>query len=158
MSPFSIRPAVAGDEQTLFELIQALARFEHLEDGVTGSATALRQHLFGGDPAPGGRPVAEALLAEQGGVAIGFALFFTNFSTFLTRPGIYLEDLFVLQSHRRQGVGRALLAEVRRIAETRGAGRLEWAVLDWNTAAIDFYRGIGADVMPDWRLCRVRLR
>ena len=158
MSPFSIRAAVAGDEHTLFELIQALARFEHLEDGVTGSAHELRQHLFGGDGVVGGRPVAEALLAEEGGAAIGFALFFTNFSTFLTRPGIYLEDLFVLESHRRQGVGRALLAEVRRIAEARGAGRLEWAVLDWNTAAIDFYRGIGADVMPDWRLCRVRLR
>ena len=158
MSPFSIRPAVAGDEQTLFALIQALARFEHLEDGVTGSAPELRQHLFGGDRAVAGRPVAEALLAEEDGAAIGFALFFTNFSTFLTRPGIYLEDLFVLESHRRQGVGRALLAEVRRIAEARGAGRLEWAVLDWNAAAIDFYRGIGADVMPDWRLCRVRLR
>jgi len=157
MPSFSIRPAVAGDQQALFDLIRALARFERLEDGVIGSARELGQHLFGGDPTAGGRPFAEALLAEQDGAAVGFALFFTNYSTFLTRPGIYLEDLFVLESHRRQGVGRALLSAVRRIAEERGAGRLEWAVLDWNAGAIDFYRRIGADVMPDWRICRVRL-
>ena len=92
-----------------------------------------------------------------GALGIGFALFFTSYSTFLTRPGIYLEDLFVLESHRRQGVGRALLVEVQRIAGARGAGRLEWAVLEWNADAIEFYRRIGAEVMPDWRLCRVRL-
>jgi GNAT superfamily N-acetyltransferase len=157
MAAFSIRPAIAGDEQALFALIRALARFERLEDTVTGSADELGRHLFGA--ADGDRPSAEALLAETAtGTPIGFALFFTNFSTFLTRPGIYLEDLFVLENHRRQGVGQALLTELRRIAEARGAGRLEWTVLDWNADAIAFYRRIGADVLPDWRLCRVRLR
>ncbi|HEX3696525.1 MAG TPA: GNAT family N-acetyltransferase [Polyangia bacterium] len=157
MAAFSIRPAVPGDQQALFGLIRALARFERLEEAVTGSAEELGQHLFGA-AAAGGRPLAEGLLAEVAGAPVGFALFFTNYSTFLTRPGIYLEDLFVLEDHRRQGVGQALLAEVRRIAEARGAGRLEWTVLDWNADAIAFYRRIGADVLPDWRLCRVRLR
>src|SRR5882757_8090878 len=123
MESFLIRPARPGDEHALFDLIRALAKFERLEAGVSGSAAQLGQHLFGGDPSVGGRPCAEALLAEQQGTPIGFALFFTNYSTFLTRPGIYLEDLFVLESHRRQGVGRALFASVRRIAEARGAGR-----------------------------------
>lgn len=158
MSSFSIRPAVPSDERALFDLIKALARYERLEDSVTGSAAELGQHLFGGDPSVGGRPCVEALLAEQDGRAVGFALFFTNYSTFLTRPGLYLEDLFVLENHRRKGVGRALLSQVRQIAQARGAGRLEWMVLDWNTTAIDFYRRMGADVLPDWRLCRVRLR
>jgi GNAT superfamily N-acetyltransferase len=151
---YTIRPAVLGDEDVLFGLIRALAAYERLADTMTGSTEALREHLFGA------RPVAEALLAEhadgQGVAAVGFALYFTNYSTFLTRPGVYLEDLFVVESHRRRGVGRALLAEVRRIAEARGAGRLEWTVLDWNERAIAFYRSVGADVMPDWRLCRVR--
>lgn len=149
----SIRPAAPGDEQTLFQLIQGLARYEHLEPSVTGSAGALAAHLFGE------RPAAEALLAldEDGTQAVGFALFFTTYSTFLTRPGIYLEDLFVLESHRGRGAGRALLAEVKRIAQTRGAGRLEWSVLDWNASAIAFYRRLGAEVLPDWRLCRMSL-
>ena len=152
--PYTIRPAVVGDERVLFGLIGALAAYERLAHAVTGNVESLRDHLFGA------RPAAEALLAEtngdQGGEAVGFALYFTNYSTFLTRPGIYLEDLFVVESHRRRGVGRALLTEVRRIAEARGAGRLEWTVLDWNERAIAFYRSVGADVLPDWRLCRVR--
>jgi GNAT superfamily N-acetyltransferase len=150
---FSIRPAAPGDEQALFELIRGLARYEHLEHSVTGSAGALAAHLFGE------RPAAEALLAmsDAGTQAIGFALFFTTYSTFLTRPGIYLEDLFVLESHRGRGAGRALLAEVKRIAQLRGAGRLEWSVLDWNAAAIAFYRRLGAEVLPDWRICRMSL-
>jgi GNAT superfamily N-acetyltransferase len=156
MSAFTIRPAVAGDEHALFELIRALAAYERLSDGVHGSAQALGRHLFG-DGGAGQRPWAEALLAHQGTTPIGFALFFANYSTFLTRPGIYLEDLFVLESHRRQGVGRGLLAEVRRIAEARGAGRLEWSVLDWNASAIAFYRRLGAEVLPDWRICRIVL-
>jgi len=149
-SGLTIRPAVPGDEHRLFDLINALARYEKLEREVTGSAATLASHLFGD------RPHAEALLAEQDGRAIGYALYFTTYSTFLTRPGLYLEDLFVLQSERQRGVGRALLTEVKRIAEARGAGRLEWTVLDWNAGAIAFYRSFGADVLPDWRLCRMR--
>jgi GNAT superfamily N-acetyltransferase len=131
--------------------VQLLARYERLEPAVTGSAEALGQHLFGE------RPAIEALLAEQGTHAVGFALFYGTYSTFLTRPGIHLEDLFVLESHRGRGLGRALLAEVRRIAERRGVGRLEWNVLDWNAPAIAFYERAGATLLPDWRLCRVEL-
>jgi GNAT superfamily N-acetyltransferase len=146
-----IRAARRGDEQALFELITELAHFEKLEHTVTGNAAELAEHLFAD------RPVAEALIAERGAVAVGFALFFTNYSTFLTRPGIYLEDLFVRESERGQGIGRALLSEMRRIAAARGAGRLEWSVLDWNENAIRFYERIGATVLPDWRICRIRL-
>ena len=147
----SIRPARRGDEQSLFELIRELARFERLEHKVSGSASELGEHLFGA------RPVAEALLAEVSGVAVGFALFFTSYSTFLTRPGVYLEDLFVLEAHRKSGIGKALLEAVRDAARARGAGRLEWSVLDWNENAIAFYERFGATVMPDWRICRVEL-
>lgn len=147
----AIRAARRGDEQALFELISELAHFEKLEHSVTGNAERLAEHLFAE------RPVAEALLAERGAVAVGFALFFTSYSTFLTRPGIYLEDLFVRESERGRGVGRALLSEVRRIAAARGAGRLEWSVLDWNERAIRFYEQIGATVLPDWRICRIPL-
>jgi len=142
---------VAGDEVALFALVQALAGYERLEHAVTGSAEALGRHLFGE------RPVVEALLAEADGKAIGYALFFATYSTFLTRPGLFLEDLFVLESHRRAGVGRALLTEVRRLAEARGAGRLEWSVLDWNASAIAFYESFGAVLLPNWRICRVEL-
>lgn len=146
---FSIRPAVRGDEGTLFELIRALAQYERLETMVTGSREELAEHLFGA------RPAAEALLAERAGRGLGFALFFTNFSTFLTRPGIYLEDLFVLESERRAGVGTALFNEVVRIARERNSGRLEWQVLDWNAPAITFYERMGARLLVDWRLCRI---
>ncbi|HVR63588.1 MAG TPA: GNAT family N-acetyltransferase [Polyangia bacterium] len=144
-----IRAAAPGDEHVLFELICSLARFEKLDHTVTGSAAALRAHLFGP------RAAAEALLAEEDGGAVGFALFFPTYSTFLTKPGIWLEDLFVLETHRRRGIGRALLAEVRRIAEARGAGRLEWSVLDWNQNAIALYTRFGAQVLPEWRICRL---
>jgi GNAT superfamily N-acetyltransferase len=150
---YSVRAAAPGDEQAVFTLIEALARYARLSHEVSGGAAALRAHLFGA------RPVAEALLAEHdvGGVkeAVGFALFFTNYSTFRTQPGIYLEDLFVVDGHRRRGVGRALLAELIRIAEARGAGRLEWNVLQWNESAIAFYRRLGAEVLPDYRVCRL---
>lgn len=151
LAPVSIRPARRGDEDVLFTLIGELARFERLEHKVTGSAFELGEHLFGE------RPVAEALLAEVEGRAVGFALFFTSYSTFLTRPGVYLEDLFVLESHRKSGIGRALLEAVRDAARSRQAGRLEWSVLDWNENAIAFYERFGATVMPDWRICRVEL-
>jgi GNAT superfamily N-acetyltransferase len=137
----------------VFGLIEALARYARLSHEVSGSAEALRDHLFGA------RPAAAALLAEHeaDGVktAVGFALYFTNYSTFRTRPGIYLEDLFVVEAHRRRGVGRALLAELVRIAEARAAGRLEWTVLQWNEDAIAFYRQLGAELQSDYRLCRI---
>ncbi len=148
--PFAIRAARPGDEAGLFELIRALAVYERLEHAVTGSAEDLGKHLF----APNAR--VEALVAESLGHMLGFALFFSSYSTFLARHGVYLEDLFVLEAQRRHGIGRALLGEVRRIAESRGAGRLEWSVLDWNQSAIDFYRSVGAEVLPDWRICRIR--
>ncbi|HET9952869.1 MAG TPA: GNAT family N-acetyltransferase [Polyangiaceae bacterium] len=147
----AIRPARPGDQHAIFDLIRELARFERLEHVVSGSPDALAHDLFGE------RPSAEALLAESDGVPIGFALFFSTYSTFLTRPGLYLEDLFVLEPYRGQGVGRALLRAVHERARERGAGRLEWSVLDWNERAIAFYRSFGATVLPDWRICRIEL-
>jgi GNAT superfamily N-acetyltransferase len=148
-SSLSIRSARPGDEVVLFELIQELAHFEHLTHQVTGSADLLARDLFGD------RPAAEALVAERDGRVLGFALFFATYSTFLTRPGLYLEDLYVRESERGHGVGKALLERVMGLARERGAGRLEWSVLDWNANAIAFYEKMGATVLPDWRICRV---
>jgi GNAT superfamily N-acetyltransferase len=133
----------------LFELIQELAHFEHLASQVTGSANELARDLFGE------RRAAEALVAERDGRVLGFALFFTTYSTFLTRPGLYLEDLYVRESERGRGIGKALLERLIELARERGAGRLEWSVLDWNANAITFYEKMGATVLPDWRICRV---
>lgn len=144
-----IRPAEPSDVSDLFSLIQALAEYEKLSHQVTGDAEVLREHLFGE------RPYAEAIVAQWEKQCVGFALFFENYSTFLTKPGIYLEDLFVLPNYRRQGIGKALLSYLAQLALERGAGRLEWSVLDWNNPAIEFYQRIGADVLPDWRICRV---
>lgn len=149
MSKLVLRPAKPADVPVIFELIQALAEYEKLSSAVTGSAEALNEHLFGS------RPYAEVIIAEYAGQAVGFALFFYNFSTFLTQPGIYLEDLFVLPQYRRQGVGKAILSYLAGLAVERGCGRLEWSVLDWNEPAIAFYRRMGAAVLPDWRICRV---
>jgi GNAT superfamily N-acetyltransferase len=110
---------------------------------------ALAEHLFGD------RPWAESIVAELDREVVGFALFFTNYSTFLTKPGLYLEDLFVLPDHRGKGLGKALLLAVAAIASERDYGRMEWSVLDWNEAAIAFYEHIGATVLPDWRICRI---
>ena len=145
----SLRMAAPEDAPVLFELIQALAAYEKLSDAVTGSAAELATHLSGD------RPLVEAIVAEVAGQAVGFALFFTNYSTFLTKPGIYLEDLFVQPDYRRLGIGKALLGYLAAIAQTRQCGRLEWSVLDWNSPAIAFYERIGATVLPDWRICRV---
>ena len=133
-------------------MIRALAEYERLTHLVTATEDALAAAL--GGP----RPCAEALIARETAdsrAALGFALFFPNFSTFLARPGLWLEDLFVYPEHRGRGVGRRLLAEVGAVARERGCGRLEWAVLDWNQSAIAFYQGMGATVMPDWRIARV---
>jgi GNAT superfamily N-acetyltransferase len=145
-----LRSASPDDVSILFDLIQSLAEYEQLSHAVTGSVEALQEHLFGS------RPFVEAVLAEIQEQAVGFALFFYNYSTFLTKPGIYLEDLFVLPDYRRQGVGTALLQYLAQRAIAEGCGRLEWSVLDWNELAIGFYENrIGASVLPDWRVCRV---
>jgi GNAT superfamily N-acetyltransferase len=149
MQNIEIRPATVEDVETIFQLIQALAEYEKLSHQVTGSIAQLHEHLFGA------HPCIEALLADHQGKAIGFALFFTNYSTFLTKPGLYLEDLFVMPEYRGQGVGKLLLSHLARLALARDYGRLEWSVLDWNEPAIGFYQRIGATVLPDWRICRV---
>ncbi|MGH1395343.1 MAG: GNAT family N-acetyltransferase [Trichormus sp.] len=144
-----VRCAEPDDSKALFELIQGLAEYEKLSHAVTGNAAALHEHLFGS------RRYIEALLAEYTGKAVGFALFFHNYSTFLTKPGIYLEDLFVLPEYRRQGIGKALLIKLAQIALERDCGRLEWSVLDWNESAQAFYRSMGASILEEWRICRV---
>ncbi|MGC9524306.1 MAG: GNAT family N-acetyltransferase [Limnospira sp.] len=148
-SQLHLRPATPADVPAIFSLIRALAEYEKLSHQVTGDADALKQHLFGA------RPYAEVILAEWEQKIVGFALFFPNYSTFLTQPGIYLEDLFVLPDYRGRGIGKALLKEVAKLAVSRGCGRLEWSVLDWNQPAIAFYQYMGAAVLPDWRICRV---
>lgn len=146
---FLIRPAELRDVTTIVTLIRELAEFEHLTHLLQVTAEKLRPHLFGE------RAVVEALVAESAGDVLGFAVFFTNFSTFLAQPGLYLEDLYVQPSQRGRGVGEALLSRVGRIAVEREYGRFEWSVLDWNANAIRFYERMGATVMPDWRICRV---
>lgn len=146
---YSIRAAVATDVKAIFDLIAALAAYEKLSHLVTGNSQALGEHLFGE------KPYIEALVAEVGGRIVGFALFFANYSTFLTKPGIYLEDIFVLPDYRSQGIGKALLIAVAKIAVARDAGRLEWSVLDWNQPAIDFYEKMGAKVFQEWQICRL---
>ncbi len=148
-SKLILRSAQPADVPVLFHLIQALAEYENLSHAVTGNAEALKDHLFGS------RPYAEAMIAEYAGQAVGFVLFFTNYSTFLTQPGIYLEDIFVLPEYRGMGIGKALLTHLATLAVERGCGRLEWSVLDWNEPAIAFYRRIGASVLEDWRICRL---
>jgi GNAT superfamily N-acetyltransferase len=147
--PFSIRPARPDDCGTIACLIHELAVYERLEDQAKATAEDLSRNLFGP------RPYAEALVAEVEGTAAGFALFFHNFSTFRGQPGIYLEDLFVRPAFRARGIGRAFLAHLAKVALDRGCGRLEWAVLDWNEPAIQFYRSLGASPMDDWTIFRL---
>jgi hypothetical protein len=144
-----LRAATPADAAAIVGLIRELAVFEQLEHLVVVTPQTLAQHLFGP------RPAAEAVVAEQGGAVVAFALFFTNFSTFLGRPGLYLEDLYVQPAHRSAGLGRALLQHLAALAVERGCGRFEWSVLDWNSHAIGFYQKMGATVMPEWRICRV---
>lgn len=144
-----LRPAVRADVPEILRLIRALAEYEKLAGGVVATEAALADTLFGP------RPAAEVLIAEDSGRAIGFALFFQNYSTFLARPGIYLEDLFVEPASRGHGVGKALLKAVAKLAVERKCGRFEWAVLDWNEPAIGFYRSLGAKPMDDWTVMRV---
>jgi GNAT superfamily N-acetyltransferase len=133
----------------VFALVRALAEYERLSHLVTGTEDDLRQELFGV------HPVIEAVVAWVDDRAVGFALFFHNYSTFLARRGLYLEDLFVVPEVRGRGIGKALIAHCARVAVERGCGRFEWSVLDWNEPAIAFYRSIGAELLPDWRICRL---
>jgi GNAT superfamily N-acetyltransferase len=145
----TLRPAAVADVPAIVGLIRELAVFEQLEHLVVVTPESLLPQLFGP------RPAAEALVAEVGGRVVAFALFFTNFSTFLGKPGLYLEDLYVQPAHRGSGLGKALLQRLGALAVERGCGRFEWSVLDWNERAIGFYRKMGATVMPDWRICRL---
>jgi GNAT superfamily N-acetyltransferase len=145
----TLRVATPDDLATILMFIRALAHYEKLEDQVVATEDLLREHLFGA------RPMAEVVLAERNGEPVGFALFFPNFSTFLGRPGLYLEDLYVHEHERGRGVGRRLLQHLARLAIDRGWGRMEWAVLDWNEPAKGFYRRLGATLLNDWRICRL---
>ena len=144
-----LRAAEPRDVPAIVGLIRELADFEKLTHLVEVTPQSLHPQLFGE------RPAAESVVAEREGEVIGFALFFTNFSTFLGKPGLYLEDLYVQPAHRGSGVGQALLTHLADLANQRGHGRFEWSVLDWNVDAIRFYERMGATLMPEWRLCRV---
>ena len=146
---FTIRPATVADVPIILELIRALATYERAPNEVTATEENLVEVLFGE------RPAAEVLLAFENETAVGFAVFFHNFSTWLGRPGLYLEDLFVRPEDRGKGYGRALLIQLAKIARDRGCGRMEWAVLDWNKPAIEFYRKLGAKPMDDWTVFRL---
>ncbi len=145
-APLQIRPARPADVELIFSLIVELAEYERARDQVTGSEAFLRASLFGPSPQ------AEALIAELDATPVGFALFHGCFSTWECRPGIWLEDLYVPPEHRRAGVGGALLSRLARIALDRGCTRLQWAALDWNTPALDFYEKLGAGRLDEWRM------
>jgi GNAT superfamily N-acetyltransferase len=149
MSDVRIVPARSQDVSIILSLIKALADYERMSDEVVATEEGLRAWLFGD------RPAAEVVLAYAGETVVGFALFFHNFSTFLGRPGLYLEDLFVIPEWRGRGIGRMLMAHLAEVAVRRGYGRMEWSVLDWNESAIAFYQRMGARLMNEWRLCRL---
>jgi hypothetical protein len=150
MADYQLRHAQPADTPAIVGLIRELAVYERLEHLMRATPEALHPHLFGE------APVAECLVAESAArEVIAFALFFRNFSTFLARPGLYLEDLYVQPAWRGRGVGKALLKRLGALAVARGCGRFEWSVLDWNAPAIAFYESMGATVMPDWRICRL---
>jgi GNAT superfamily N-acetyltransferase len=146
---FQIRPAKRSDVSTILGLIRDLAEYERAPDEVVATEELLSENLFGP------RPAAEVLLGEENGEPVCFALFFHNFSTWMGRPGLYLEDLFVRPDKRGRGYGRALLVRLARIAHQRACGRMEWAVLDWNEPAIKFYRKLGARPNEDWTIFRL---
>jgi GNAT superfamily N-acetyltransferase len=148
-STLAIRFATPADVATVLHFIRALARYEKLEGEVVANEARLLAHLFGA------RPAAEVVLAELAGTPVGFALFFQSYSTFLARPGLYLEDLFVEPAARGRGVGLALMSALAQIAIDRDYGRFEWAVLDWNTPSIEFYRSLGALPQSEWTVQRI---
>jgi len=146
---FKILPATVEQVPLVLDFIKLLAEYEKLSDEVVATEDQLHNWLFGQEK------VAEVVIAWLGGQPVGFALFFRNFSTFVGRPGIYLEDLFVREEYRGRGIGKALLIHLAGIAKERGYGRFEWAVLDWNQPAIDFYRSLGSRIMTEWLINRV---
>ncbi len=145
----TLREATPADVPTILGFIKELAVYEKLEHQVVATEALLHEHLFGS------RPAAEVVIAELDGRPVGFALYFQNFSTFVGRPGLFLEDLYVQPHARGHGVGKALLVHLAKLAVARGAGRFDWNVLDWNEPAIAFYQRLGATVLPDWRTCRL---
>jgi len=149
MTNFEIRPATEADIPVILGLIRDLATYERAPDAVVATEPGLREVLFGA------KPSAQVLLALEDGEPVGFAVYFHNFSTWLGRPGLYLEDLFVRPEERGKGYGRALLERLAQIAKERGCGRMEWAVLDWNEPAIQFYRKLGAQPMDEWTVFRL---
>ena len=149
MDDLEIRPAVPGEEGLVLRFIKELAEYEKLSHQVVADEAALNRAFFGE------RPSAEALLAFWQGAPAATAIFFHNFSSFLAKPGLYLEDIYVAPEFRGKGIGKALLHWLGRLAVERGCGRFEWTVLDWNETAIQFYQSQGATVLPDWRICRV---
>ena len=148
MKQFTISTAVREDVPQILQFIRRLAEYEHLENEVVATEALLEEWLFD-------KEKAEVLIAREGETPVGFALYFHNFSTFLGRAGIYLEDLFVLEEYRGRGYGKALLRRLAQIALERGCGRLEWCCLDWNQPSIDFYRSLGAVPMSDWTIYRL---
>ena len=145
---FTIRKATENDIPTILHLITQLAIYEKLEHEVVATEETLKQTIFA-------QNYAEVIIGEEDGQTVGFALFFHNYSTFLSKPGIYLEDLFVEVEHRGKGYGKNLLAELARIAKERNCGRLEWSVLNWNTPSIEFYKSLGAKPMDEWTVYRM---
>jgi GNAT superfamily N-acetyltransferase len=146
---FSIRPATAHDVPLILSLIKELAEYEKLSHAVVATEDDLKQSLFGA------RPAAEVVLGYEVAQPVGYALFFSTFSTFVGKPGIYLEDLYVRPVARRKGHGRALLLHLAQLARERGCGRLEWSVLDWNEPSINFYKSLGAAPLDDWTVFRL---
>jgi GNAT superfamily N-acetyltransferase len=149
MTGFEIRSASEADVPVILQLIRDLATYERAPEAVVATEAGLREVLFGA------KPSAEVLLALEKAEPVGFAVYFYNFSTWLGRPGLYLEDLFVRPEKRGNGYGRALLIRLAQIAKERGCGRMEWAVLDWNEPAIEFYRKLGATPMHEWTVFRL---
>ena len=146
---FTIRPAQVADVPAILGMITELAEFEQLAHLVIADVSMLQEALFGAKPA------CECVIGSEGDTPVTFALFFHNFSTFLGRKGLYLEDLYVKPHARRRGHAKAMLTHLAALALERGCGRFEWSVLDWNQNAIGFYQGLGAEVMPEWRICRL---
>ncbi|MFZ5494279.1 MAG: GNAT family N-acetyltransferase [Verrucomicrobiota bacterium] len=148
----SIRPALPADVPVILDLIRGLADYEKLGHEVEATEDRLHRSLF---PAGGAAPAAHCVLAEVDGAPAGFALYFFNYSTFLAKPGLYLEDLFVKPEFRGRGLGKALLLHLAKHANAKGCGRMEWTVLDWNQPAIEFYESLGARRLREWQLCRL---